>query len=60
MITKMRKKYGVIQKSFFSRTTSQFNKTSHKSSLEEGISVSSNKGDSPSPRGDNSKKVKIL
>jgi hypothetical protein len=36
-----------------------FNQTWHKSSLVGGIQVCSNEGDSPSQRGDNSKRVKI-
>jgi hypothetical protein len=36
-----------------------FNQTWHKSSLEERIQVSLKEGDSPSPRGDNSERVKI-
>jgi hypothetical protein len=36
-----------------------FNQTWHKSFLGEGIQVCSNEGDCPSPRGDNSKRVKI-
>jgi hypothetical protein len=36
-----------------------FNQTWHKSSLGEGIQVSSNEGDCPSSRGDNSKTMKI-
>ena len=45
---------------FFSRTTGPiFNQIWHKSSLGEGLQVCSNEGDCPSPRGDNSKRVKI-
>jgi hypothetical protein len=36
-----------------------FNHTWHKSSLGKGIQVCANEGDSPSSRGDNSKRVKI-
>jgi hypothetical protein len=42
-------------KNLFQNSWTKFNQTWHKSSLGEGIPVCTNEGESPSPRGDNSK-----